>query len=565
MSAAAGFGLAGSRGIRFNRGDRRPARAGADRTAGRRPWDPIASTNNIRLRVNTANKNMSIEERTLSLINKTTALNPNAQEFVPSSLRSINDVSNRSDTSRISVSGSSKDTIADQQDPVIPSNPDEEAHRYWQEQLPDDITPDFKVLGQDEMSGPDNISLTGLSINDSIGASLFSPNQTSNLQHRASPFIRDTLSTRSKIEFPSPTYVEEQSRATIMSPTASAMSPTAAPWVKTVRNGVQYNANRRDASHYNGDSSIGAPVQNLTDAYFGSRRSFSSTMDIMSQLENKVDGRLNQNLRSLSFGHSSPPSPASYGQNGLANYNKEAFGLANNTYRSHSAVLADDILSPSAGREHISLDAPRGRYNTTNLPVSGLGSSRGSQFMASSFNGNHDIVSNNTLQNIAGVQTGPAWLETDTAANMFLESKDEVHDFASLRHALLEQDRQVLLTGANPVAKELYNLQSRLAQEKARDVYRQRFQMPEFQGLVQEQNTPIDLCGLHVSEAIHVLNYELNNRRKIARSTGRRLQVIIISSTRTPARLTAAVEQYLLEHGIQYTQAQLGLFRVLLQ
>uniref|UniRef100_A0A0E0CW68 Smr domain-containing protein n=1 Tax=Oryza meridionalis TaxID=40149 RepID=A0A0E0CW68_9ORYZ len=508
---------------------------------------------------------MSIEERTLSLINKTTALNPNAQEFVPSSLRSINDVSNRSDTSRISVSGSSKDTIADQQDPVIPSNPDEEAHRYWQEQLPDDITPDFKVLGQDEMSGPDNISLTGLSINDSIGASLFSPNQTSNLQHRASPFIRDTLSTRSKIEFPSPTYVEEQSRATIMSPTASAMSPTAAPWVKTVRNGVQYNANRRDASHYNGDSSIGAPVQNLTDAYFGSRRSFSSTMDIMSQLENKVDGRLNQNLRSLSFGHSSPPSPASYGQNGLANYNKEAFGLANNTYRSHSAVLADDILSPSAGREHISLDAPRGRYNTTNLPVSGLGSSRGSQFMASSFNGNHDIVSNNTLQNIAGVQTGPAWLETDTAANMFLESKDEVHDFASLRHALLEQDRQVLLTGANPVAKELYNLQSRLAQEKARDVYRQRFQMPEFQGLVQEQNTPIDLCGLHVSEAIHVLNYELNNRRKIARSTGRRLQVIIISSTRTPARLTAAVEQYLLEHGIQYTQAQLGLFRVLLQ
>uniref|UniRef100_A0A0E0CW69 Smr domain-containing protein n=1 Tax=Oryza meridionalis TaxID=40149 RepID=A0A0E0CW69_9ORYZ len=314
------------------------------------------------------------------------------------------------------------------------------------------------------------------------------------LTHRS----RDTLSTRSKIEFPSPTYVEEQSRATIMSPTASAMSPTAAPWVKTVRNGVQYNANRRDASHYNGDSSI---VQNLTDAYFGSRRSFSSTMDIMSQLENKVDGRLNQNLRSLSFGHSSPPSPASYGQNGLANYNKEAFGLANNTYRSHSAVLADDILSPSAGREHISLDAPRGRMKFMILQAYGM------RF----------------------------W------------------------------NRQVLLTGANPVAKELYNLQSRLAQEKARDVYRQRFQMPEFQGLVQEQNTPIDLCGLHVSEAIHVLNYELNNRRKIARSTGRRLQVIIISSTRTPARLTAAVEQYLLEHGIQYTQAQLGLFRVLLQ
>lgn len=56
MSAAAGFGLAPEV-VRFSRGDRRPdARAGADRTAGRRPWDPIASTNNIRLRVNTANK-----------------------------------------------------------------------------------------------------------------------------------------------------------------------------------------------------------------------------------------------------------------------------------------------------------------------------------------------------------------------------------------------------------------------------------------------------------------------------------------------------------------------------
>jgi hypothetical protein len=29
--------------------------------------------------------------------------------------------------------------------------------------------------------------------------------------------------------------------------------------------------------------------------------------------------------------------------------------------------------------------------------------------------------------------------------------------------------------------------------------------------------------------------------------------------------MTAAVEQYLLEHGLQYTQAQPGIFRVLLQ
>ncbi|XP_062210094.1 polyadenylate-binding protein-interacting protein 7-like isoform X3 [Phragmites australis] len=509
---------------------------------------------------------MSIEERKLSMINKSTALNPNAEEFVPSSLRSVNDASKRSDATMGIVSGPSNEIREDQPESIIRSNSDEEAHQYWQQQLPDDITPDFKVMGQDETPGPDSLSLTGLSMNDGIGASIFSPNQSLSMQHHASPFIRDKLSAHAKIEFPGPTYVDERSQATIMSPTASSMSPTAAPWAKTVRNGGQYSTNRRDASLYNGDSSIGASLHNPTHAYHGTRRSLSSTMDIMSQLEqNKVDGRLSQNLRSLSFGGSSPPSPASYTQNGLVNYSKEAFGLPNSLYRSHSAIHADDIVSPSTGREHVSLDAPRGRYKAANLPVSGLGSSRGSQLLGGLYNGHHDMISTNTPQNISGIQTGPTWFESDAAASAYLESKDEVHDFASLRHAFLEQDRQAFLTG-NPLTKELYNMQSRLAQEKAREtIYRQRLQMPELQGLIQEQNPPIDLCGLHVSEAIHVLNYELNNRRKIARSTGRRLQVIIISSTRTPARLTAAVEQYLMEHGLQYTQAQPGLFRILLQ
>ncbi|XP_066384050.1 polyadenylate-binding protein-interacting protein 7-like isoform X6 [Miscanthus floridulus] len=486
---------------------------------------------------------MSIEERKISMISKSTALNPNAEEFVPSSLRSVNDSSKRSDATMV-VSGPSKESSTDKPESILRSNSDEEAHQYWQQQLPDDITPDFKVLGQDESTGPDSLSLTGLSINDGIGTSIFSPNQTLSVQHRASPFIRDKLSTRPKINLSGPTYMDERSQATILSPTAGSMSPNAAPWVKTTRNGGHYNTSRRDASHYNGDSSIGASLHNLTDVYHGSRRSLSSTMDIMSQLESKVDGRLSQNLRSLSFGNSSPPSPASYAQNGLGNY---------------------------TGREHISLDVPRGRYKMTSLPVPGLGSSRGSQLLGGSYNGNHDMISTNTLQNMAGIQTGPAWLESDAAASAYLESKDEVHDFASLRHAVLEQqDRQAFLTGNNPLTKdltlkELYSIQTRLVQEKARETtYRQRFQMPELQGLIQEQNPPIDLCGLHVSEAIHVLNYELNNRRKIVRSTGRRLQAMIISSACTPARLTNTVEQYLMEHGLQYTQVQPGLFRVLL-
>jgi hypothetical protein len=76
------------------------------------------------------------------------------------------------------------------------------------------------------------------------------------------------------------------------------------------------------------------------------------------------------------------------------------------------------MISPSAGRERLSLDSPRGRYKTTNLPVLGLGSSRGSQLLGGSYNGNHGMVSNNTLQNAAGVQTGPTWLETDATGSV---------------------------------------------------------------------------------------------------------------------------------------------------
>jgi hypothetical protein len=92
------------------------------------------------------------------------------------------------------------------------------------------------------------------------------------------------------------------------------------------------------------------------------------------------------------------------------NYSKEAFALPNGSYRSHSAILADDS-------EHVSLDSPRGRYKAANLPVSGLGSSRGSQLLGGSYNG-HDGISTNTLQNIAGIQTRPAWLESDVAGSV---------------------------------------------------------------------------------------------------------------------------------------------------
>lgn len=82
----------------------------------------------------------------------------------------------------------------------------------------------------------------------------------------------------------------------------------------------------------------------------------------------------------------------------------------------------------------------------------------------------------------------------------------------------------------------------------------------------------IDLHGLHVSEAIHVVKRELAVIKTAARTMNQRLLVYICVGTghhtrgsRTPARLPTAIQRYLLEEeGLDYTEPQPGLLRVLI-
>ena len=157
--------------------------------------------------------------------------------------------------------------------------------------------------------------------------------------------------------------------------------------------------------------------------------------------------------------------------------------------------------------------------------------------------------------------------------------------------------------GNKALAKELsikgqaYNSQMKAAHEKAREaIYRQRFlnySLPRIYNscsghiykhmyfmlhfvslfrnpgsLQRGSDRLIDLHGLHVSEAIHILKVELGSLRSTARAAGERIQVMICVGTghhtkgsRT-ARLPIAVEQFLLDDGLHYTQPQPGLLRV---
>ncbi|GMQ02360.1 hypothetical protein CsSME_00048632 [Camellia sinensis var. sinensis] len=165
-------------------------------------------------------------------------------------------------------------------------------------------------------------------------------------------------------------------------------------------------------------------------------------------------------------------------------------------------------------------------------------------------------------------------------ANMYSEMREEARDHARLRNAYFEQARQAYLIGNKALAKELsvkgqlHNMRMKAAHGKAQEsIYRQRNPVsPEMQGNGRGQERIIDLHGLHVSEAIHVLKRELSQLRSTARTAEQRLQVYICVGTghhtrgsRTPARLPVAIQRYLLEQeGLDYSELQPGLLQVMI-
>ncbi|KAJ8750881.1 hypothetical protein K2173_016062 [Erythroxylum novogranatense] len=574
-------------------------------------------------------KGSELNDSKLSILNKATTLNPNAAEFVPFSLRSPvlpsgSTTSSADVASRFTSSGTVGKSVLDRSESSVSNASDDEAHQYWRHQLPDDITPDFKVMGEDESQGLGGISLPGLSLHDGIEVPNFMASSGSGYvfteKQQPSPHHINGNSSSEKIRYATSSYVENPASTNILSFSAK-------PWDKQNLTSDQLLGNGGEFRPYAGyptqgmmngllgDSAVlddtdvnpmeflasqfpGFAAESLAEVYFANGCDINLTIEMLTQLELQVDGDLNQNMNpkallapnlgALDFPALTMPDT----QNGPSKYVGDDIQQTGNPYISSdkdSMLLFKTSGSlpfrgsgdfASAVRKLASQDSGAWKNERNGSTNSTVGSSRSAHGLASAYNSGHGrgVYADRLRSSARGP---PVWLETGEAvANMYSELRGEARDHARLRNAYFEQARQAYLVGNKALAKELsvkgqlHNMHMKAAHGKAQEsIYRQRNPVElEIQGNGRVRERMIDLHGLHVSEAIHMLKHELSVLRSTDSAAEQRLQVYICVGTghhtrgsRTPARLPVAVQRYLLEEeGLDYTEPQPGLLRVVI-
>lgn len=183
-------------------------------------------------------------------LTKATSLNPNAAEFVPFALRSPSGSTSSTDASKFANSTTILGkAVLDRSESSASNNSDDEAHQYWRRQLPDDITPDFNVMGEDDPHGISTLPFSRLSVTDVNEASIFPASTGSGFllkdQQELSPSHINGTSFVEKTVYPT-SFGEDASSTSFHLPSK--------PWDKPSLTHDQPFANIREGPHYNGNS-----------------------------------------------------------------------------------------------------------------------------------------------------------------------------------------------------------------------------------------------------------------------------------------------------------------------
>ncbi|CAA6675880.1 unnamed protein product [Spirodela intermedia] len=466
---------------------------------------------------------LSSGDARLTSPNKATSLNPNAAEFVPSALRSLPANNRNVDVARMEVPGTSRKTVLHRSMSNVSNHSDDEAYQFWHCQLPDDITPDFNVMGEEDFQARSDLSHAGLSINDGVKPPIFSMTNDSHIlgkQLEISPQGSEQKSLKEKTDYAGRPAIEDYSSTPLLHSRTNNLD-------KQFMNDSWHLTNCRDGGQYSGDPGAGFlkgllnehgasenmtvehveflssqfpdfALESLAEVYYANGCDLNSTIEMLSQLE-------------------------------VFPFSGEPLGTR------------DFVPSFHKTRSQDSEDWKYERDGSTDARISLI---RNSQILTSSYNVPGKAVIGDKLGGYGKTSVAPQWHETgDVVAQMYSDMREEAQDIARLRNAFYEQrEKQAYLIGSKTLGKELgakgqmYNIQMKEVQEKPREG-------PE---------PLIDLHGLHVNEAIHVLKHELSILRRTAKSAGRRLQVMV------------CVGQYLLHENLQFSEDQPGLLRVVI-